>query len=127
MGIRIKEEKMAFSVNGFDISVNRYDYGVDMTFTLTNPDGSSFDLSGYTVQFVIKAQKYQEESIYEFSGEFEGNVIRIPLVEEITANDAGPYYYAIRLIKNGVFVDTILQANFMIVCNTFQESGTIGE
>lgn len=114
---------MAFVVNNYDITVDRFDYGVDMVWELKNPDGTNFDLDGYDVQFIVKAEKYQEDSQAVFNTTISGSEssVSIPLTESLTSNPVGTYYYALRLIRGGQFVDTILQSKFIICGNTFAE------
>ena len=114
---------MAFVVSGFDISVNRFDFGVDLVWNLKNKDGSAFDLSGYDVEFILKREKYIDDADAIFSTRVvgAGSSVVIPLTEEMTSSEAGVYHYALRLIKQGVYVDTIVQAEFVIVCNSFSE------
>lgn len=113
---------MAFGVNGKDITVNRFDYGVNLVWTFKDVDGSDFELSGYNVQFIIKKEKYQDDThaIFETTVAGDGNKITIPLTEEITSNPVDTYHYALRLVQDGVFVDTVLSAKFIISCNTFE-------
>lgn len=113
---------MAFVVNGNDITVNHFDFGINLVWNFKKTDGSSFDLSGYNVQFIIKKEKYQDDAdaIFDTMIVGNGNKITIPLTDEITQNPVDTYHYALRLIKNGVFVNTVLSAKFIISCNTFE-------
>ena len=114
---------MAFIVNNYDIAVDRFDYGVDMVWDLKNPDDTDFNLDDYDVQFIVKAAKYEEDSQAIFNTIINGSEssVSVPLMESLTSNPAGTYYYALRLIRDGQFVDTILQAQFIIRGNTFAE------
>ena len=40
--------------------------------------------------------------------------------KKLTANENGIYFYAIRLIKDNVFVNTIIQGKIKILNNTFE-------
>ena len=113
---------MAFSINGFDITVNHFDFGVNLVWNFKKTDGNNFNLSGYNVQFIIKKEKYQDDgnAIFNTVVVGDGNKITIPLTEEITKNPVDTYHYALRLIKDGVFVNTVLSAKFIISCNTFE-------
>lgn len=113
-----------FGVKGYDITVNRYDYGANIVWNLKNPDGSEFDLSGLQVEVIIKKEEYHDDAsaIYNTVVNGVGSSVIVPLTEQMTGNEVGVYYYALRLIKDGAFVDTILRAKFIISCNTFQEA-----
>lgn len=115
---------MAFSINGFDITVNRFDFGVDILFNVKNRDGTPFDLTGYKVQFILKKEAYQddESAVYNLMLDGEDSQIRIPLVSEMTGGEVGTYHYALRLYRDDVFVNTFLQAKFNISCNVFSEA-----
>lgn len=107
-----------------DIHIDQYDYGVDIKFNLTTKQNTPFNLNGYEVQLIIKAKKddLDEKAIYNkiFVCK-EGNTIRIPVEKELTSNPVGNYFYAIRLIKDGIYVNTIIQARLYIKNNTFEE------
>ena len=113
---------MAFSVNGYDISVTRYDYGVNLIWNIKNPNGSGFDLSDYQVQLIIKKEKYLDDAdaIFNTVIDGSGSQIVIPLTEQMVNVPTDTYYYALRLIKDDTFVNTILQAKFIVSCNTFE-------
>lgn len=115
---------MAFSINGFDITVNRFDYGVDIIWNVKNKDGTPYDLSGYRIQFILKKEAYQddENAVYNLMLDGEGSQIRIPLVSEMTNGEVGTYHYALRLYRDDVFVNTFLQAKFNVSCNVFAEA-----
>lgn len=114
---------MAFAVNGYDITVNRNDYGVNIVWNFKYPDGGDFALDEYDLQLIIKKQKYlsDSESVFETTQKMSGNKFIMPLTEEITKNEVGVYYYAIRLIRGDDFVNTVLEGKFNIVCNTFEQ------
>ena len=115
---------MAFSINGFDITVNRFDYGVDIVWNAKNKDGTPYDLSGYRIQFILKKESYQddESAVYNLMLDGDGSQIRIPLVSEMTSGEVGTYHYALRLWRDDVFVNTFLQAKFNVSCNVFAEA-----
>lgn len=112
---------MGFCVNRNDISVDRFDYGVDIVWEIQNNDDTPFDLSGYQVQLIIKQHKYTADSMALYNNISDGsaNSVTLQLSEDYTSNPAGAYYYAIRIIKNE-FVNTIIQGRFIIVSNTFE-------
>lgn len=112
---------MAITNIGNDIYVDQYDCGVDVQFKLTNEDGTAFDLTDYVAEFIVKAKKNDTQVIVQENVECSDNVITVPITSEISSNPVGAYHYAIRLIKDE-FVNTIIQAKFNIVNNTF-ESG----
>lgn len=115
---------MAFGVCRQNISVNRFDYGVDIIWNLSNEDGTPFDVTGYEVQVIIKSDSYtpDEDAIFNQIVMGEGNSVSIPLEESLTSNPVGTYVYALRLIRNGSFVDTIIQGKFNIIDNVFNEA-----
>ena len=115
---------MAFSINGFDITVNRFDYGVDIVWNVKNKDGTPYDLAGYTIQFILKKESYQDDADAIFSTTIMGygSQIRIPMTEDMTKAEVGTYHYALRLYRNDEFVNTFLQAKFNISCNVFAEA-----
>lgn len=115
---------MAFSINGFDITVNRFDYGVDIIWNVKNPDGTPYDLSGYTIQFILKKNAYDDDknAVYDITIDGVGSQIKIPLGSEMSSGEVGVYNYALRLYRDNVFVNTFLQAKFNISCNVFAEA-----
>lgn len=117
---------MAITNTGYDIWVHQFDHGVDIEFALTNEDGTPFDLTGYTAQFIVKKNKSDDDSQaiddLLILSDFTDNVIRVPIDKDLTENAPGMYCYAIRLYKGGDFVNTVVQAKFNILDNTF-ESG----
>lgn len=115
---------MGFCVNKNDISVNRFDYGVDIVWNTKNKDGTPYDLSGYTIQFILKKESYQDDADAIFSTTIEGSgsQIRIPMTADITGAEVGVYHYALRMYRDDVFVNTFLQAKFNINCNVFAEA-----
>ena len=114
---------MGFCVNRNDISVDRFDYGVDVVWNLTDTDGNPYDVTGMEIQIIVKQNKYtpDSKSIYNQTIVGNGSTITMPLDQELTGNNPGAYYYALRLIENGNFVDTFIQAQFIIIQNTFSE------
>ncbi len=116
---------MAIKVIGKDIYVDQYDCGVDVKFNVKNTDGTPYDLTGYEAQFIVKLKKDDDDSqaveniILSTNVD---NVITVPIDKYLSDNPVAAYYYAIRLFKGGVFVNTIIQGKFNIVNNTF-ESG----
>lgn len=116
---------MAITNTGYDIWVHQFDHGVDIEFALTNEDDTPFDLVGYDAQFIVKKNKNDDDAtaIADITlSDFVDSVISIPLDKALTENEPGEYCYAIRLYKGDVFVNTIVQAKFNIMDNTF-ESG----
>ena len=106
-----------------DLIVDQYDYGVDVCFKLNTKTGTPFELEGYDAQFIIKENKndLDEKAIYNKSFVCEkGNTIVIPIDSVLSSNKIGNYFYAIRLMKNGVYVNTVIQARFYIKDNTFE-------
>lgn len=114
---------MAFNKTIYDIKVDQFDYGVNLKFNLTNPEGTTFDLTGYDAEFILKANKDDDDSkaIANVKPTLEEGVITVPIDEKMASCPVGKYYYAIRLIGNG-YVNTIIQAKYIIENNTF-ESG----
>ena len=116
---------MAITNTGYDIWVHQFDYGVDIEFELTNEDDTPFDLAGYNAQFIVKKNKNDDDATAIVSiilSSLVDNIISIPLDKALTENEPGEYCYAIRLYKGGDFVNTVVQAKFNIMDNTF-ESG----
>lgn len=117
---------MAITNTGYDIWVHQFDHGVDIEFELTNEDDTPYDLAGYSAQFIVKKNKSDDDSqaIDELLilSDFADNIIRVPIDEDLTKHEPDEYCYAIRLFKNGDYVNTIVQAKLTIMDNTF-ESG----
>lgn len=116
---------MAITNTGYDIWVHQFDHGVDIEFELTNADDTPYDLAGYNAQFIVKKNKGDDDStaIADITiSDFADNIIAVPLDKALTENAPGDYCYAIRLYKGDVFVNTVVQAKFNIMDNTF-ESG----
>lgn len=114
---------MAIKVIGKDIHVDQYDCGVDIKFNVKNTDGAPYDLSGYAAQFIVKLKKDEDDSQAVESRVLlggEDGVITVPIDKHLTENPVANYYYAIRLFKDDVFVNTIIQGKFNIVNNTFE-------
>ncbi len=114
---------MAIKVIGKDIYVDQFDYGVDVKFNVKNTDGTPYDLTDYTAQFIVKAKKDDDDTqaiACVILGSFTDNVMAVTLEKYISENPVGQYYYAIRLFKGGVFVNTIVQGKFNIENNTFE-------
>ena len=114
---------MAIKVIGKDIYVDQYDCGVNINFNVKNTDGTPYNLTGYSVQFIVKLKKDDDDSqaiddTILFGGK--DGIITVPIDKYLTENPVANYYYAIRLFKNGDFVNTIIQAKFYIVNNTFE-------
>jgi hypothetical protein len=118
---------MGFYVLKNNITVTRFDYGVDIIWNLRKADGSEAEVEGYEVQVIIKKDLYMPDSaaIYDEKFVVENSCIRMPLEESLTSNTEGTYAYAIRLIEDGVFVDTLIQAQFIISKNTFSEAANV--
>lgn len=114
---------MAIKKVGYDIYIDQFDCGVDIKFNLKNSNGTPFDLTGYTAQLIVKKDKDDEDvyAIYSTNAVCENNTVLISIDKTVSSKPVGSYFYAIRLIKRD-FVNTILQASFNIVNNTF-ESG----
>lgn len=114
---------MAIKVIGKDIYVDHFDCGVDVKFPVKNTDGTPYDLTGYEAQFIVKADKDAEDStaIADVTlSDLSDGVITVPIDKELSNHPVDTYCYAIRLFKNGDFVNTIVQAKFNIVNNTFE-------
>lgn len=119
---------MAIKVIGKDIYVDQYDCGVDVKFNVKNTDGTPYDLTDYSAQFIVKLKKDDDDSqsikdLVLFGGD--DGIITVSIDKYLSDNPVGAYYYAIRLFKNGVFVNTIIQGKFNIVNNTFENGGGI--
>lgn len=116
---------MAFGVCRNNIKVDRFDYGVDIIWNIIDEETKMpFDLSGYEIQIIIKKDTYaaDKNAIFDTTVTGDGSQVVLPLEEELTKNLPGTYYYALRLIEDGRFVDTIIQAQFIICSNTFSEA-----
>lgn len=114
---------MAIKVIGKDVYVDQYDCGVDVKFNVKNPDGTPYDLSGYAAQFIVKLKKDDDDSqaVENITlSDFTDGVIVVPIHNDLSDNPVAQYYYAIRLYKDGDFVNTIIQGKFNIVNNTFE-------
>ncbi len=113
---------MAIWKSNRDIYIDQFDCGIDVDFTLSNKDGEEFDLTDYTVQFIVKKQKEDAdtEAIVNKFMKYEGNVITLAMDKELASTPVGVYYYAIRLFKEDHYVNTIVQAKLNIVDNTFE-------
>lgn len=115
---------MAIKVIGKDIYVDQYDCGVDVKFNVKNTNnGTPYDLTDYSAQFIVKLKKDDDDSqaiedLVLFGGD--DGIITVSIDKYLSDNPVGAYYYAIRLFKNGVFVNTIIQGKFNIVNNTFE-------
>lgn len=116
---------MAITKIGKDIYVDQFDCGVDLTFNLKNKDGTPYELAGYSAEFIVKLKKDDDDSQaverVVLSG-FTDNMITVKIDKHLSDNPVGAYYYGIRLFKGSQYIDTIIQARFNIVNNTF-ESG----
>lgn len=114
---------MAIKVIGKDIYVDQFDCGVDVKFNVKKTDGTPYDLTDYSAQFIVKLKKDDDDSQAVESvmlSDFADNVIAVPIDKYLSENPVGSYYYGIRLFKNGNFVNTIIQAKFNIMNNTFE-------
>lgn len=113
---------MAFVANGFDITIDRFDHGVNLVWNLKHADGSDYDLTGYEAQIIIKKNAYDPDTtaIFDSTISGSGSSISFLIEDDLASNPSDTYHYAIRLIK-GDFVDTILQAKFKICGNTFAQ------
>lgn len=114
---------MAITKIGKDIYVDQFDCGVDITFNVKNADGTPYDLTGYEAQFIVKLKKDADdtEAVENIKlSRLKDSAIVVPIDKHLSDNPVGAYYYAIRLYKNGDFINTIIQAKFNIVNNTFE-------
>ena len=115
---------MGFCVNRNNITVSRFDYGVDIIWKAQDSNGTPVDITGCDVQIIIKKNFYQPDSaaIYDQIVSADGSDIILPLSKELTSNPAGTYSYGLRLIENGEFVDTLMTGQFIIATNVFSEA-----
>lgn len=114
---------MSISVVGRDIYIDQFDCGVDINFNLKNLDDTPYDLTGYTAQFIVKVNKDDADSLAVENLQLTGvdSVLVVPINKELSANEHGVYYYAIRLFKSDVFVNTVVQGKLKILNNTFEQ------
>ena len=109
-----------------NIFVDRYDFGTNLKYELYDRDNDPFNISTYAVSIIIKKKKSADDSTAIYShtftaGSFTSNVINIPVAQNMTSSAAGTYFYAIRISKAS-FVSTIVQANWTINENSFNEA-----
>lgn len=118
---------MGFCVNRNNITVTRFDYGVSLVWNAKDSEGNPVDITGCEVQVIIKRNTYCPDSsaILNETIFAEGTSVEISITKELTSNPVGTYYYALRLMENGTFVDTLIQAQFIISQNTFSEGANV--
>ena len=114
---------MTISVVDKDIYIDQFDRGIDIEFKLYNNDGTDYDLKNCDIQFIVKNNKQDDDSLAIANSKLEyiDGVIVLRIDKILSEKPVGTYYYAIRLM-NGTFVNTIVQAKLKIINNTF-ESG----
>ena len=115
---------MAFEVNGVDIKIDRYDFGATVVWEVYNESAEvPYDLTGFEAQFIVKKNKFDDDSeavlnqvitLAEYA-----TSIEYKITEELASNPSGTYYYGIRLYKNNLYVNTVVQGKLQICGNTF--------
>ena len=75
------------------------------TVTVTNEDGTAFDLTGYTVKFTAKNIRADADADADIGplactiGVAAAGIITIPLTTALTNITVGKYHYDVRILK----------------------------
>lgn len=91
-----------------DLTIPKSDKGFYLNFTITDDDGSAFDLTDYTVTLKVWTQSKPAALIVDAAGSIvsatDGTCRYLVTASDFTI--AGEYYFEVELTKTGVIIST---------------------
>jgi hypothetical protein len=85
-----------------------------MTLTVTNPDGSNYDLTGCTIAAQIRATPGANQVLATFTVSYSGNVITLQLPHAQAVLVAGQAAYDCQITDSNGFVTTLIYGDLVM-------------